>query len=338
MMDTLLAEDVDAIVRAAGNAWAGRTVLVTGGAGFLGSWLCDALLQLRAEVICLDNFSTGVPENVDHLAGRAAFRIVRQNVEEYAAPGPVDVILHLASRASPEEYQLHPIDTLLSNSAGTHRMLELARTTDATILFTSTSEVYGDAAVIPTPEGYWGNVNPVGVRSCYDEGKRFSEALMVAYRRTYDLDTRIVRIFNTYGPRLRGEGVYGRVISRFLLKALTGAALPVYGDGSQTRSFCYVTDTIRGIVKMTETSTAAKGQVVNLGNPRELTILDLAHTVKRVTASASPITFHPLPEDDPKRRCPDIARAWQLLRWKPQVPLDEGLRRTARWFTARLAR
>jgi UDP-glucuronate decarboxylase len=335
MISEIVQAEIAALSGEVDAGLSGKRVLITGGAGFLGSWLSDVLHASGARITCLDNLATGRTENIRHLLERPGFHFIEHPVETYRPETDVDVILHLASRASPDEYQLHPIETLLSNSLGTQRMLELAKRSNATLLFTSTSEVYGDAEVIPTPEDYWGNVNPIGVRSCYDEGKRFSEALMFAYHRTYGLDTRIVRIFNTYGPRLRGEGVYGRVVARFLLKALAGEAIPVYGDGSQTRSFCYVTDTIRGILKTVGTA-EARGQVINLGAPREMTILDLAKTVKEVTASESPITFHPLPEDDPRRRSPNIEKAWRLLRWRPSVGIEEGLTRTVRWLSAQV--
>lgn len=332
MIDAIIRKDVESIIGdVEEDFFVNKSVLITGGAGFLGSWMCEALIGLGAKVTCLDNLSTGKSENIDHLLKLDRFRFIQDRVETFETKDDFDYILHFASRASPEEYQLHPIETLLSNSVGSHRMLELARNLDATILFSSTSEVYGDAKIIPTPETYWGNVNPIGVRSCYDEGKRFSEALFSAYHRKYDLDTRILRIFNTYGPRLRGEGVYGRVVSRFILNSLVGEDLPVHGDGSQTRSFCYVSDKIRGVLAML-LSEEAKGEVINIGIPRELSILELANIVKKVTESRSKITFHPLPEDDPKRRCPNIEKAQQILGWEPTVDIESGIRKTAQWF------
>jgi UDP-glucuronate decarboxylase len=242
-----------------------------------------------------------------------------------------DYILHLASRASPEDYQRYPIETLLANSLGSYQMLELARKFDARILFASSSEVYGDAKDVPTVESYWGNVNPIGLRSCYDVGKRFGEALFMAYYRNYGVDTRIVRIFNTYGPRLRADGPYGRVLSRFILQALCGQDITVYGNGMQTRSFCYVSDTSTAILKMLTTK-ELQGEVINVGNPVETTIWKLATLVKEVTNSDSKIVFYPSPPDDPKRRCPDINKAVQLLGWRPLVRLEEGLNRTISWF------
>jgi len=332
MIDSLILEDVESVRNRLGKGdWEGRRVLISGGAGFIGSWICDILVGLCAEVTCLDNFSTGKMENIDHLREKAVFKLVEGDVCSFHSDSKFDDILHLASRASPEEYQMHPIKTLQANSMGSYNVLELARKIDAKILFTSTSEVYGDAKVVPTPETYWGNVNPVGLRSSYDEGKRFGEALFMAYHRQYGLDVRIARIFNSYGPRLRAEGAYGRAVSRFVTQALANKPVTVYGDGTQTRSFCYVTDTITGLL-MLLANEQAKGEVVNLGNPDEITILELAQRIKRLTSSASPITFHPLPQDDPRRRCPNISKAEKILRWRPKIGLEQGLVRTITWF------
>jgi len=308
-----------------------KRVLVTGGAGFIGSWICDVFMSSDAEVDCLDNLSTGKMENVDHLLGKSEFKFINEDVCTFKGGMKYDYILHLASCASPEEYQQHPIETLQANSIGSYNMLELARKHDSAILFASTSEVYGDAEVFPTPESCWGHVNPIGARSCYYEGKRFAEALFMAYCRKYGLDVRVARIFNSYGPRLRAEGAYGRAVSRFIIQALANQPLTVYGDGAQTRSFCYVTDTCIGLLLLL-TSEGATGEVVNVGNPEEVTILELAQRIKKLTGSASPITFHPLPEDDPRRRCPDTGRAEKLLVWKPKISLEEGLVRTITWF------
>ncbi|MCZ2808992.1 MAG: SDR family oxidoreductase [Candidatus Bathyarchaeota archaeon] len=336
MIDEIVLEDAERIVNAfAQDTFGDKSVLITGGAGFIGSYLCDTLLQLGANVACLDNFSTGLVENVDHLLPKKNFRLVKGDVSNFEAGERFDFVFHFASRASPEEYQLHPVETLLANSRGSHRMLELARKNDSAILFASSSEVYGDPQVVPTPEGYLGNANHLGARSCYVEGKKFSEALFMAYHRKYGLDARIVRIFNTYGPRLRGDSIYARVLSRFILQALRGEKLTVYGDGSQTRSFCYVTDLIHGIL-LASNNTKANGEVVNLGSPFEVSILDSARKVMETVGCESEIIFSPLPEDDPRRRCPDIRKAKKLLTWEPKVSLEKGLERTILWFRKRM--
>jgi UDP-glucuronate decarboxylase len=243
-----------------------------------------------------------------------------------------DFILHMAGHASPDEYQVHPIETLQTSAVGTEKMAELARKNDSTLLFASTSEVYGDAEIVPTPESYWGKVNPVGPRSCYDEGKRFAEALLMAYCKQYGLDVRVPRIFNSYGPRLREDGLYGRAMSRFILQALTNQPITVYGDGKQTRSFCYITDTVTALMLLTASS-KAKGEVVNVGNTQEVSILELAKKVKEITKCKSEIEFHPLPKDDPKRRCPDTNKLERLVGWKPTVSFEEGLKGTVTWFS-----
>lgn len=335
MTDRIISEDVRQIRSRLGETTLeAKNVLVSGGSGFLGSYLCDVLIEMGCEVTCLDDFSTGLPQNIDNLTGNKNFKIVESDVTHSTINDGYDHILHFAARASPEDYQLHPVKTMLANAFGSYQLLESARKSDATILFASSSEVYGDAVEVPTTESYWGNVNPTGVRSCYDEGKRFGEALFMAYHRSCGLDTRIVRIFNTYGPRLRADGAYARALSRFVLQALRGESLTVYGDGSQTRSFCYVTDTIAGILSALA-SNSMKGDVVNIGNPQEVSILDLAKKIRETAGSASGITFHPLPEDDPKRRRPDITKAEKLLSWKAEVNLEDGLDRTIRWFRDR---
>jgi len=288
-------------------------------------------VSFDAEVDCLDNLSAGKMENIDHLLGKPEFKFINEDVCTFKGDIKYDYILHLASRASPEEYQQHPIETLRANSIGSYNMLELARKQDSRILFASTSEVYGDAEIFPTPESCWGNVNPIGSRSCYYEGKRFAEALFMAYHRKYGLDVRVARIFNSYGPRLRAEGAYGRAVSRFITQALAKQPLTVYGDGTQTRSFCYITDTIVGLLLLL-TSEGARGEVVNVGNSEEVTILGLAERIKQLTVSVSHVTFHPFPEDDPRRRCPDIGRAKRLVGWKPKISLEQGLVRTIEWF------
>lgn len=332
MIDQIIVEDINKIKRdLKGSSFEGKRVLVTGGAGFIGSWLCDVLISSNAEVTCLDNLSTGIKRSVDHLVGKRRFKFVNADVGTFTTKDEYDYIFHMASHASPEEYQKHPIETLRTSSLGSTIMAELARKQDATILFASTSEVYGDAEVVPTPETYWGNVNPIGPRSCYDEGKRFAEALFMAYFKQYGLDVRIARIFNTFGPRLREDGLYGRAVSRFITQALANKPITVYGDGTQTRSFCYITDTIAGLFLLT-LSEKARGEVVNVGNHEEITILQLAKKIKELTKSRAELTFHPLPKDDPKRRCPDTSKMVNLLGWKPRISLEEGLNRTILWF------
>jgi len=332
MIDSLILEDMERTLSyLKREAFEGKNVLVTGGAGFLGSWICDLLVSLGAEVVCLDNLSTGIAENVNHLIGKSGFQFAEEDVCAFKGDVKFDLILHLASRPSPEEYQQHPVETLRANSLGSHNVLELARKHDSATLFASTSEVYGDAYVIPTPENYWGNVNPIGPRACYDEGKRFAESLFMAYHEEYDLDVRVARIFNTYGPRIRADGLYARAMSRFIVQALSNQPITVYGDGTQTRSFCYVTDTVLGLLLLSMKEGAA-GEVLNIGNPEEITILNLARKIKESAGSASPITFHTLPKDDPRRRCPDIGRAKGLLGWNPQVSLEQGIARSVEWF------
>lgn len=269
--------------------------------------------------------------NIDHLFGKPKFEFVNKDVCTFKTKDKFDYILHMASHASPEEYQKHPIETLRTNSLGSASIAELARKLDATILLASTSEIYGDAEVVPTPETYWGNVNPIGPRSCYDEGKRFAEALFMAYHKQYGLDVKIARIFNTFGPRLREDGLYGRAVSRFIMQALKNKPITIYGDGTQTRSFCYISDTLTGLMLLT-LNEKAKGEVVNVGNPQETTILQLAKKIKELTKSKSSLTFHPLPKDDPKRRCPDTSKMEKLLRWKPKISLEHGLTKTIVWF------
>jgi dTDP-glucose 4,6-dehydratase len=305
-----------------------RRAVVTGGAGFLGSHLCEALLAREIDVVCLDNFLTGMPENVAHLVENPRFRLVRCDVSEFVhVPGPVDLVLHFASPASPADYLRMPIETLKVGSLGTLHTLGLAREKGARYVLASTSEVYGDPLEHPQAESYWGNVNPVGPRGVYDEAKRFSEALTTAYRLRRGTDTGIVRIFNTYGPRLRpGDG---RAIPTFMAQALAGEPLTVAGDGSQTRSVCYVDDTVAGVLAL---ALSGEPDPVNIGNPREISMLDLARRIVDLTGSSSEISFVPLPEDDPKVRRPDTTRARELLGWEPVVDLDDGLRRTLRWF------
>ena len=303
-------------------------VVVTGAAGFLGSHLCEALVARGDEVTGIDNLTTGAAGNLRALQGNGRFRFLEADVSRpLPAVGPLDAVMHLASPASPRDYLALPIQTLEAGSLGTFQTLSLAAATGARYLLASTSEVYGDPQVHPQPEDYWGHVNPVGPRAVYDEAKRFAEALTMAYHRTHGVDVRISRTFNTYGPRLRAGD--GRVVSNFLVAALAAEPLTVYGDGSQTRSFCYVDDQVRGLLSLLDSTYVGP---VNIGNPEERSILDLAHAVLEVTGSSSAITFEPLPVDDPVQRQPDIGLARQVLGWEPTVGLAEGLQRTADWL------
>jgi dTDP-glucose 4,6-dehydratase len=307
-------------------------ILVTGAAGFLGSHLTDRLLAAGHSVLGVDNLSTGDLDNLAHLRSEARFRFEQQDICQAFDPGPVDYVFNLASPASPPEYLRLGIETLRVGSVGTGNALEIALNHDAGFLHASTSECYGDPLVHPQPEDYWGNVNPVGPRSVYDEAKRYAEALVMAYHRTHGLNTHLVRIFNTYGPRLRpGDG---RVISNFMMQALRGEALTVYGEGHQTRSFCYVDDLIEGMVRL---SRSAEHLPVNIGNPNEFTILECAQAVLKATGSKSALRFAPLPQDDPTRRQPDITRARSLLGWEPQISLADGLSKSLPFFQSTLA-
>jgi len=303
-------------------------VVVTGGAGFLGSHLCEALLARGDDVVAIDNMITGSMENIEHLFGDPAFRFEHHDVSTFVhVPGDVDAVLHFASPASPKDYLEFPIQTMKVGSLGTHHLLGLAKAKGARFLLASTSEVYGDPKVHPQVETYWGHVNPVGPRGVYDEAKRFAEALTMAYHRFHGLEVRIVRIFNTMGPRMRPHD--GRVVSNFLIQAIEGKPLTVYGDGNQTRSFCYVDDEVRGILALLDSDFVGP---VNIGNPDEFTILELADLVLEITGSSSEIVFEPLPVDDPTQRRPDITLAREVLGWEPEIPLREGLSRTARWM------
>lgn len=305
-----------------------KTAVVTGGAGFLGSHLCDKLINEGFKVICIDNFITGSPDNIAHLFGNDNFTFVKHDVTNFIhVPGKVDYILHFASPASPIDYLKLPIQTLKVGSLGTHKALGLAKEKNAVFLLASTSEVYGDPLVHPQNEDYWGNVNPVGPRGVYDEAKRFAESLTMAYHRYHGLQTRIVRIFNTYGPRMRLND--GRVLPTFIHQALKGEPLSIFGDGSQTRSFCYVDDLVDGIYRLMLSNEVLP---VNLGNPDEITIHQFAQEVLKLTGSKSTIAYHPLPEDDPKVRQPDISKAKVLLGWEPKISRTEGIKRTLEYF------
>ena len=307
-------------------------IVITGGAGFLGSNLCDNLLERGHQVVCLDNLVTGSVDNIAHLMGHDRFRFVKHDVTEYLfLDGEIDAVMHFASPASPRDYLDKPIQTLKVGSLGAHKTLGLAKAKKARFLLASTSEIYGDPLVNPQPETYWGNVNPIGVRGVYDEAKRFGEALAMAYHRYHRVDSRIVGIFNTYGPRMRPHD--GRVVSNFVMQALLGEPLTIYGKGEQTRSFCYVDDEVDGIVRLLMASESDEMRTpFNIGNPRELTILEIAEMVLKLTHSGSRLVFKPLPEDDPKVRRPDITRATTILGWAPRVTLEEGLGRTIDYF------
>ena len=315
------------------KAGAARPVsVVTGGAGFLGSHLSDRLIAEGHDVIAIDNLVTGSVENIDHLATEARFRFIHRDVTEFMfLHGPVDYVWHFASPASPVDYLELPIQTLKVGSLGTHKALGLAKTKGSRFLMASTSEIYGDPLVHPQTEAYWGNVNTIGLRGCYDESKRFAEAMTMAYHREHGIPTRIVRIFNTYGPRMRLHD--GRVVPAFISQALRGEPMTVFGDGKQTRSFCYCSDLIDGIFRLMMSREILP---VNIGNPRELTMIEFARAIRAATGSKSKIVYKPLPQDDPKQRQPDITRAKKLLGWAPKIDLEEGLQRTIEYFGSKV--
>ncbi len=307
-------------------------VVITGGAGFIGSHLCDRFIAEGDEVICLDNLITGNLDNIAHLFGHPKFKFIKYDVTEFLyVPGDVDYILHFASPASPIDYVKYPIQTLKVGALGTHKALGLAKAKDARFLLASTSEVYGDPLVHPQHEEYWGNVNPIGIRGVYDEAKRFAEAMTMAYHRYHGLDTRIVRIFNTYGPRMRIDD--GRAIPTFMTQALKGEDITVFGDGKQTRSICYIDDLVEGIFKLLMSNYVYP---INLGNPDEVTMLELAMEIKELAGSKSRIVFKPLPPDDPKVRRPDITKAREILGWEPKVSRRDGLKMTLEYFKEKL--
>lgn len=309
-----------------------KTVVITGGAGFIGSHLCERLLEEGFKIICLDNFITGAAGNIEHLLKNKNFNLSRHDITKCInIKGKINFVLHFASPASPEDYLQFPIQTLKVGSLGTHNALGLAREKKAKFMLASTSEVYGDPLVHPQPESYWGNVNCIGVRGCYDESKRFAEAITVAYHRIHKIDIRIVRIFNTYGERMRIND--GRVVPNFICQALKNEPLTVYGKGTQTRSFCYVSDLIEGIWRLMNSGI---NEPVNLGNPGEFTVLELARLIIAITRSRGRIVFKPLPQDDPRKRRPDISKAKRILGWSPKVNLETGLKKTIEWFNSRL--
>ncbi len=305
-----------------------KTALVTGGAGFLGSHLCDLLLERGLRVVCMDNLITGSVKNIEHLSSNEDFKFIKHDVTEYIfLEGPLDYVFHFASPASPVDYIKLPIQTLKVGSLGTHKTLGLAKAKESVFILASTSEVYGDPLIHPQKEDYWGNVNPIGPRGVYDEAKRFAEALTMAYHRSHNVETRIVRIFNTFGPRMRAHD--GRVVPAFICQALAGDALTIFGDGSQTRSFCYVSDLIEGIYRL---AISREDEPVNIGNPHEMNVKEFAELILKLTGSSSRIEYRPLPIDDPKTRQPDITKAKKVLGWEPKCGLEEGLGRTIEWF------
>lgn len=307
-------------------------VVLTGGAGFLGSHLCDYFIEKGWDVLCLDNLVTGADSNISHLLSHPRFKFQKQDVSQFIEiDGQVDAVMHFASPASPPDYLKFPIQTMKVGALGTHNTLGLAMAKKAKFLLASTSECYGDPEVSPQPESYWGHVNPVGPRGVYDEAKRFAEAITMAYHRYHGVDTHIVRIFNTYGPRMRLND--GRALPNFLYQALVGEPITVYGNGKQTRSFCYVSDLVEGIYRLLESN---EHEPTNIGNPNEITILEFAERVRTLVGAKAPIVFQPLPQDDPKQRCPDITKAKRILRWEPKVQLAEGLKLTYDYFRAQV--
>ena len=300
----------------------------------MGSWMCDVLMDYGARVICIDNLASGLKSNIAHLMNSENFSFIEHNISKSIfLEDRLDLVVHMASRASPFEFKHYPIEILKANTIGLMNSLGIAKKHGARLLYTSTSEIYGNPLVVPTPESYYGNVNAIGPRGCYDEAKRCGEAYVAAYKIQHGLDTRTARIFNTYGPRMRFDGIYGRAIPKFIDQALHGMPITIFGDGSQTRSFTYLTDQIEGLLKLASLEEAL-GIVVNIGNDKETTVLDMARKILKITGSSSEITFHPLPEDDPLRRKPDIARAREILGWNPKVSLEDGLARTIEWYKA----
>ena len=331
-MSFKLREDLDQIRHNLGSiSFEDQRVLVTGGAGFLGSWMCDTLIDNGAFVTCVDNFASGMERNISHLESHERFRFINHDITTpLSSDSQIDLVFHMASRASPFEFEHYPIQILKSNTLGVLVALGIAKKHGARLVYTSTSEVYGNPDIFPTPESCFGNVNTLGPRGCYDEAKRCGEAYVVAYRKQHNLNTRIARIFNTYGPRIRMDGIYGRVVPRFIDQALQGEPITIFGDGLQTRSFTYVTDQVEGLLRLSALD-AARGEVINIGNTNEITILELAKRIIALTGSSSELSFAPLPQDDPLRRRPDITKAKTILGWEPKVPLEQGLQRTIDW-------
>lgn len=337
-MERIITDDLELIRRDSSQLAQkidGKTCLITGGAGFLGSWMCDILSVLGARIICVDDLSSGSKKNIEHLH-QSDFLFIKEDVAQLSITEEVDYMIHMACIASPALYQENNLETLDTSVLGTRNMLELARQKNPeSFLFTSTSEVYGDAGLVPTPESYWGNVNPIGPRSVYDEGKRVAETYCVSYLQRYGLPVRIARIFNTYGPRLDTAlaSQYGRVIVRFLIQAMKNEPLTVYGNGSQTRSFCYIRDQIEGLLHLL-IMREARGEIVNIGSGEEISIIDLAKLIINIAKSGSLIAFSSLPQDDPKRRAPNLDKARSLLGWVPKTTLEEGLTRTLEWLSS----
>lgn len=333
-MNEVITQGLNQILENINYSFENKNILITGGAGFLGSWLCDVLVKLNANVLCLDNLSSGLKGNIAHLEEKENFSFKNHDISTPFFPEHnIDLIFHLASRASPFEFSKHPIQILKANTLGTWIVLGITKKFNATLVYASTSEIYGDPddAHIPTSEKYYGNVNPIGPRSCYDEAKRAGEAFAMAYMLEHNLDIRVVRIFNIYGPRMRPGNLYGRVIPNFITQALSSQNITVFGDGTQTRSFTYISDGIKGLLKIAS-SKKSTGQVINLGNDKEIQILELAKMVRKITNSSSQISFDDLPEDDPHRRCPDINKIRTLLGWEPRTYLETGLNLTVNWY------
>ncbi|NVM05190.1 MAG: SDR family oxidoreductase [Candidatus Helarchaeota archaeon] len=339
-MDSIIKQSIETILNNLKNEFDidQKNILVTGGAGFLGSWICDILVEKRANVICLDNFTSGLKENISHLFDEDNFEFINHDITQpIHFDKKLDLILHLASRASPFEFEKFPIQILKANTLGTWIVLGIAKGNSCPLLFASTSEIYGNPPPekVPTPEEYYGNVNPIGPRSCYDEAKRAGEAFVISYYLQHNLDVRIVRIFNTYGPRMRSGDVYGRVIPRFIEQALKNQPITVFGDGTQTRSFIFVSDEVEAIIRAALLP-SARGKVMNIGSEMEFKIIDLAKIIKNLTKSSSEITFNPLPKDDPLRRSPDISKAKKILNWEPKISLVKGLELTIEWYRKKL--
>jgi UDP-glucuronate decarboxylase len=329
----LIENDIRSIIRNLNNiTFEDKNILITGGAGFIGSWLCQVLVEQNANIICVDNLSSGLESNIKELIGKENFTFINHDITNCLDINKkIDIVMHLASRASPLEFDKFPIQILEANTIGLCNTLKIAKKNNARFLFTSTSEVYGDSEVIPTSEMYNGNVNTLGIRGCYDEAKRCGEAFCMAYKRQYNLDVRIARIFNTYGPRIRADGYYGRAIPRFIDQALNNRDITIFGDGSQTRSFTYITDQIEGLLKLLAIDNI-NYNVINIGNDNEISILELANIIINITKSGSDIVYSSLPENDPTRRCPDIILAKRLLNWNPRTDLSMGLEKTIEWF------